>query len=75
MESNNEQVQRSAVNGRRVGALAGGYTMARVKRLQSYTAATRAAAIVHVDAILERGNYARMKNVAGSFVVSEVVLA
>jgi len=75
MESQSEKIKRSFVGSRCLGAVAGGYSMARIKRVQSFTATTRSAALVHVDAILERGNYARMKNVAGEFVVSEVVLA
>lgn len=75
MESQSENQKRLFLGSRRVGAVASNYTMARIKRLQSFTASTRGAALVHVDAILERGNYARMKNVAGEFVVSEVVLA
>ncbi|HCS65475.1 MAG TPA: hypothetical protein DIW64_16200 [Cellvibrio sp.] len=75
MESKSEKAKRLSISGRCVGAMAGGYTMARIKRLQSYTATTRAAGMTHVEAILERGNCARMKNVAGSFIVSEVVLA
>jgi hypothetical protein len=30
--------------------------------------------MIHVDAILDRGNYAAMKNIAGKFVVSELVV-
>jgi hypothetical protein len=75
VEKNSEKIKRSCASSRCVGALAGGYSMARIKRLQSFTAATGAAAIVHVDAILGRGNFAQMKNIAGQFVVSEVVLA
>lgn len=75
MENKSEKVKRLSVSSRCVGALAGGYSMVRIKRVQSFTAQTRGAALVHVDAILERGNYARMKNVAGEFIVSEVVMA
>lgn len=75
MESKSEKRKRSFIDCRRVGAVASGYSVARIKRIQSFTAKTRNAAIVHVDAILERGNYARMKNIAGEFVVSEVVVS
>lgn len=72
---NESKDQRLFNTGRRVGAVAGGYSVARIKRLGSFSADSRTGAMIHVDAILERGHLAALKNIANQFVVTESVLA
>lgn len=71
---NDSKNQRLFNAGRRVGAVAGSYSVARIKRLGTFTAASRTGAMIHVDAILERGHFASLSNIASDFVVTESVL-
>lgn len=75
MEAQIESAKRLVTGGRSVGIVASGYALARIKRMGTYTASSRELALVHVEAILARGNYAAMINVGGQFVVKELVLA
>jgi hypothetical protein len=74
---NKSNVQKSGLGmgGSRVVSVASGYALHRVRLVQPFTATTRAAADLHVDTILARGNYAAMTNVGNQFVVKELVMA
>ena len=45
-----------------------------IKNRKTYDAPNRSFALVLVDAILSRGNAAQMRNIAGAFKVTELVL-
>lgn len=74
MKRLNDEIQKPDFSGRGLNPVGGGYALHRIRRLQSFTADNKPAAMIHVDAILDRGNYAAMKNIAGQFVVSELVV-
>lgn len=60
---------------RRAVSVASGYALHRIRIVQPFYADTRAGADLHVDTILARGNFAAMTNVAGKYVVKELVMA
>jgi hypothetical protein len=74
-QQHNVQENGLAVAVRRVGFVAGGYALRRVRIVQPFYADTKAGADIHIDAILARGNYASMINYGGQFVVKELVMA
>lgn len=71
----NDEIQKPDFSGRGLNPMGVGYSLHRIRRLQSFTADNKLAAMIHVDAILDRGNYAAMRNIANQFVVSELVVA
>lgn len=72
--SNESEDQRLFNVSRRVGSVAGGYSVGRIKKLGAFTAASHERAMIYVDAILGRGHFAALRNVANSYVVTESVL-
>lgn len=50
------------------------YELHKIKLIRLFPEATREAGVARVDAILDRGNFASMKNIAGKFFVKELVM-
>lgn len=74
MEKLNEIQKRPFMGSGCIGALARGHACLRILGRKYHTATNRGAAMQIVDDVLSRDNAARVKNVAGKFVITELVM-
>lgn len=70
----NEKFQKRIVHPDRVGLFVGGCAKPRITSIRQFIRDKRELALIHVEAILSRGNFARITNVAGEYHVTELEL-
>jgi hypothetical protein len=74
MEKLNEQQKKPFNHAVRIGAVARADSGARIMGRKYHTATNRTQAMSIIDNVLARNNAARVNNVAGQFIVTELVM-
>jgi hypothetical protein len=69
-----ERFEKRIVRDDRLGLFIGGCAKPRIKVIRQFVRDTRELALIHVDVILGRGNFARLVNVAGEYHITELGL-
>lgn len=69
-----ERLEKRIVRDDRLGLFIGGCAKPRIKVIRQFVRYTRELALIHVDVILSRGNFARLTNVAGEYHITELGL-
>lgn len=74
MEKLNEQQKKPFSGHARIAAVARGDSGTRILGRKFYTAPNRDEAMIIAEGIIFRDNAARLKNIAGQFVITELVM-